>query len=181
MKILQKLWLFTLLSVLFQALVSCAPRAAEDFPYLREILTLRIEGDRGGKAVACDIYCENGSWVTIAYHAPDSLNGITVFPLPDGSCTVERDGISVTCDANSPLLWGLTRPTRILLLNPSSAQSLQSVQRLAEGDRFTLSVEGENAPVTLTLDRNGYPIFAFGEDFSFRITAVFHSSSPADP
>ena len=170
MKPIRALSFFLTVILLLCSLVSCRSRPPADFSYRFGSLAVRLEGNRGGQPLSCDIYCENGSLKTISYRTPDPLEGVTVSVTEDGEYRVSGNGFSVTVSQDSYALLGLLRPVRILLLDGGRPPQLQSVQRLATGDLFTLSVPDENFPVTLTLNADGFPIFASGNDFSFRIT-----------
>ena len=178
MKTFRILLLFLTLSIIFSLSVSCSSSPPGDFSYRRERLAVRVEGNRGGHPLSCDIYCENGRWTSITYHAPDPWNGITVSAKEDGACTITGNGFSVTVPQDGYAWRGLTRPARILLLDGESEPRLQSVQRLSSQDLFTLSIPSEDAPFSLTLNTDGIPIFASGEDFSFRVSLLPSSSPP---
>ena len=155
-------------------LTACRSLTPEKFSYRSQSLVIRAEGSWGDTDFSCDIYCENGIWSTIVYHAPHPLAEVTVSVEENGKYSVSRDGLSMTIDESSPIFQGLIRPARVLLLDGRALTEPLSVQRLAEGDRFELSVEGEASPVTLTL-RDGFPIFAVGNDFSIRIERLASS------
>ena len=175
-----KLFLILGIFLLLGQFVSCKSRSPTDFSYRRQSFAVRGEGNLGGAPLLCDIYCENGVWRTVEYHAPDPLAGILVSVDENGEYRVSKDGIEAVVDEESPVLQGLVRPARILLLDGGDPPDPRSVQRLSEGDRFTVSAEGEDAPVTLTLDDAGFPIFASGGDFSFRVSILRLSESGAD-
>ena len=175
MKTPRKALLFSGFALLLVLLTACNSLPSQDFSYRRQSFDARVEGDRGGEALVCDIYCENGVWRTIVYRDPDPLSGITVSIDENGGYRVEKDGISASVDGSSPVLQGLIRPARVLLLDGGEMPDVQSTQRLPEGHRFTVLADGEDAPVTLTL-RDGFPIFAAGDGFSFRAEPI----SPPD-
>ena len=167
--------LFLSLTALLLCFSACRSKAPSDFSYRQKKFTVRMEGNQYGVDLSCDICCENGTWKTVSYLSPEPLSGLTVTALENGDCRVERDGLSACFSMDDGTFSGLLLPARVLLLDGGEMPDVQSTQRLPEGHRFTVLADGEDAPVTLTL-RDGFPIFAAGDGFSFRAEPI----SPPD-
>ena len=179
MKAFGKTLLFFITIASVCGITACTSHSPSDFSYRQKAFALQAEGNRWGEPLLCDIYCENGAWKTISYHAPDPLDGITVTAQEDGSLLILGKGLSATIPQDTPTALGLTLPARILLLDQVAAPRRISVQRISTGDLFSLSLPSEDQPITLAIGSDGAPLHASGAYFSFRFSPLSDPHSPA--
>ncbi len=147
----------------------CQKNSSYDLSYRKRSFCARVEGNQFGLDFCCDIYCEEGSLSKIVYSSPTSLENVTVRPSQNGSYEIQKDGLSNAFSKESSEMQGLLLPAERLLLNGFDPSFVNSVQKISNGFILTLSLPGEDQPISLSLTEDGLPTVLSGSDFSYRI------------
>lgn len=147
-------------------LSACEPATPDYFSYRTADFSACLEGNRGGRAFACEAIFRGGAVESIRYTAPASLAGLRLICTGKG-VRAERDGFGA--DFTAEQLAGLLEPAGLLLLEEGE---LLSVQRIPEGMLLSVACPLSPSPVTVTLLPSGYPSVVSSEEISFRVTEL---------
>ena len=156
-----------LLSLLLSA-CGCQKSTPYDLSYREKSFCASMEGNQFGMDFCCDIYCEEGRMKKIVYSSPESLKGVTVYLLENGSIKIEKDKISAPFPQNAGFK-GLLLPASRLLLEGFDQSFVNTVQKIPDGFYLSLSLPNESQTIYLTLAQNGFPTVLSGSDFSYRV------------
>ncbi len=163
---------FLLATLLLLLAVSCTKPSGETDSYRYRAFTASLEGNQFGVALSCDVSCENGEFQSIRYNAPDTLQGMEITRLEDGSLRMEKDGLHTAFSENDTAFEGLLLPARALLLKGADEARPRSVRKLPTGRLLTLEPPDGGSVITVTLGEDGFPTAVSDGQCAFRVLSV---------